>query len=64
MTKTDNRITLENIRFNFNAYKNLSKNELDALSDTASNFLRFIQPFGKKFKLRDFVNIWMVEDRV
>ena len=24
----------------------------------------FVQAFGKKLKLRDLVNIWMVEDRV
>ena len=64
MTRTDNKITLANIRFNLNACKNLSKKELDALSDTASNFFHFIQDFGNKLKLRDFVNIWMVEDRV
>ena len=64
MTTTDNRITLVNIRFNRNAYKNLSKKKLDALSDTASNFFRFIQAFGNKLKLRNFINIWMVEDRV
>ena len=61
---TDNEITLVNIRFNLNACKNLSKRELDALSDTATNFFHFIQAFGNKLKLRDFVNIWMVEDRV
>ena len=27
-------------------------------------FFHFIQAFGNKFKLRNFVNIWMVEDRV
>ena len=64
MTRTDNKITLGNIRFNLNAYKNLSKKELDALDDTAANFFHFIQAFGSKLKLRDFVNIWMVEDRV
>ena len=53
-----------NIRFDLNAYKNLSKKELDALSHTAANFFHFIQVFGSKFKLRDFINIWMVEDRV
>ena len=61
---TDDEITLVNIRFNLNACKNLSKRELDALSDTATNFFHFIQAFGNKLKLRDFVNIWMVEDRV
>ena len=43
MTRTDNKITLCKIQFNLNACKNLSKSELDVLSDTASNFFRFIQ---------------------
>ena len=38
MTRTDNKITFFNIRFNLNACKNLSVDEFDALSDTASNF--------------------------
>ena len=57
-------MTFVDIKFNLNACKNLSKKELDALSNTASNFFHFIQAFGNKLKLRDFVNIWMVEDRV
>ena len=60
MTRTDNKITLFNIRFYLNACKNLSVDELDALSDTASNFFHFFQAFGNKLKLRNFVNIWMV----
>ena len=64
MPRTDNKITLCRIQFNLNACKNLSKVELDSLSDTATNFFHFIQAFGIKFKLRNFVNIWMVEDRV
>ena len=64
MTRTNNKITLVNIRFNLNACKNLSKKELDALNDIATIFFHFIQAFGNKHKLRDFVNIWMVEDRV
>ena len=64
MTRTNSKITLFNIRFNLNAYKNLSVEELDALSDTASNFFHFIQVFGNKLKLCNFLNIWMVEDRV
>ena len=34
------------------------------MRDTASNCFHFIQAFGNKLKLRDFVNIWIVEDRV
>ena len=64
MTRTDNKITLVNIRFNLNVCKNLSKIELDALSDTANNFFHFIRAFGNKLKLHNFVNIWMVEERV
>ena len=64
MTRTDNKITLCKIQFNLNACKNLSKKELDFLSDTATNFSHFIQAFRNKLKLCNFVNIWMVEDRV
>ena len=64
MARIDSKITLFNIRLNLKAYKNLSVEELDALSDTASKFFHFIQAFGNKLKLRNFVNIWVVEDRV
>ena len=52
------------MKFNLNACKNLSKKELDNLRDTARDFFYFIQSFGNKLKLRDFVSIWMVEDRI
>ena len=58
------KIKLVNIKFSLNACKNLSKNELDNLSDTARDFFYFVQSFGDKLKLHDFVNLWMVEDRV
>ena len=59
MARTDSKITLFNIRFNLN-----NADELDASCDTAANFFRFVQAFGNKLKLRNFVNIWVVEDRV
>ena len=64
MTRTDNKITFCKIQFNLNACKNLSKVELDSLIDTATILFHFIQAFGIKLKLHNFVNIWMVEDRV
>ena len=64
MTRTNNKIALVNIRFNLNASKNISKKEFDALSDAATIFFHFIQAFGNKLRLRDFVNIWMIKDRV
>ena len=53
-----------NIKFNLNAFNNLTKKKLDSLSNTATNFFHFVLAFGNKLKLRDFKNIWMVEDRV
>ena len=47
-----------------NACKSLSKNELDNLSDTAREFFHFVQSFGNKLKLCDFVNLWVVEERI
>ena len=62
LTRTNNKITLANIKFSLNACTNLTKNELDNLSDTAPDFFYFVQSFGNKLKLRDFVNLWVVED--
>ena len=64
MNKTDQKITLCKIKFNLGACKKLSKKEIDSLSNTARDFFYFIQAFGIKCKLRSFVNIWMVEDRI
>ena len=44
--------------------KKLTKKEIDSLSDTARDFFHFVQAFGIKLKLKCFVNIWMVEDRI
>ena len=54
---TDNKITLVNIKFNLNFFLNLTKKELDSLGEAATNFFHFVQAFGNKIKLRDFVNI-------
>ena len=64
MIRTDNKITLCKIHFNLGACKTLSQDEVDSLSNTARNSFRFVQAFGIKLKLRNFVNIWMVEDRL
>ena len=64
MTRTDNKITLFNIRFNLNGYKNLYKKGIDALSDTAKNVFHFIKAFDNKLKRRNFLNKWIVEDGV
>ena len=64
MNRTDQKITLCKIKFNLGACKELSKKEIDSLSDTARDFFHFVQAFGIKLKLRSFVNIWMVEDRI
>ena len=64
MDRADNKITLCKIRFNLGAYATLSQDEVDSLSDKARNLFRFIQAFGIKLKLRNFVSIWMVEDRL
>ena len=44
--------------------KKLTKKEIDLLSDTATDFFHFVQAFGIKLKLKNFVNIWMAEDRI
>ena len=64
MDRTENKITLSKIIFNLGACKQQSEDEILSLSETAKNFFYFLQAFRNKLKLRSFVNIWMVEDRL
>ena len=64
MTRTDQKITLCKVKLNLAACRDLTKKEVHSLSDTARKFFQFVQAFGIKLKLRGFVNIWMIEDRI
>ena len=64
MIGTDNKITLVNIKFSMNACKNLSSKEIARLSATARDFFHFVQSFGDCLKIKDSLNIWMVEDPI
>ena len=64
MAVTDKKITLCKVKFNLAASRSLTEDEVNALSDTARNFFQFVQAFSIKLKLRTFINIWMVEDRL
>ena len=64
MDRSDKKITLCKIKFNLGACKQLSEDEVLSLSGTARNFFCFVQAFRNKLKLRSFLNIWMVEDRL
>ena len=64
MDRTDDKITLFKVKFNLSTCKKLSENEVSSLSEKAQNVFYFFQAFGIKLKLRGFVNIWIVEDRL
>ena len=60
MDRTDKKITLRKVKFSLSACKELTEDEMLSLSDSSFS----VQSFGNKLKLRSFVNIWMVEDRL
>ena len=62
MRQTDDKITLVNIKFSMQACKKLTSKEIENLSDTARDFFYFIQAFGNFLKVKDTLNIWIVED--
>ena len=64
MDRTDDKIILCKVKFNLSACKKLTENEINSHSETGRDFFYFIQAFGIKHKLRGFINIWMVEDRL
>ena len=46
------------------ACETLTSKEIENLSDTAKDFFYFIQAFGNFLKVKDTLNIWMVEDSI
>ena len=62
MTQKDNKITLVKIKFSIKACKNLSNKEVENLSHNAWDFFHFIQSFGGFSKVKDFLDIWMVDN--
>ena len=65
MDRTDEKISLCKIKFSLSACKVLTEDEILSLRkprDTSEFY--FIQSFGNKLKLRSFIDIWMVEDRL
>ena len=64
LTRVDNKTALVNIKYSLNAWKNLSENNLDNLRDTATGIFYFAQYFRDNLKLCDFVNLWVVKDRI
>ena len=59
MARTDSKITLFNIRFNLNNYKNPYVDELDTLSDTATNRIQNLNSVTCDiFQLYFYVNLF------
>ena len=54
MIKTDQKITLCKIKFNLGACKELSKKEIDSLSETARDFFLFHSGVWNKVKIEKF----------
>ena len=46
------------------ACKNLSEKEVVNLSDTSHSFFYFVQSSGDFLKVKDYLDIWMVEDPI
>ena len=64
MTQTDDKITLVDIKFSMKACENLSNKKIENLSDTAREFFYFVKSFCDFLKVKNFLNIWMVEDPI
>ena len=57
------KLNLINVNFSANSYCNLTDNEKAWLSDTANDFLHFIESFAKLEK-QNLIHLWLLEDPV
>ena len=64
MKRTDNKLTLINIKFSMKAFAFLKSPEFEGFSKTAEDFFHFIESFGKLHQLKDFVRVWSFEEPI
>ena len=57
------KLNLVNVNFSANSYCKLNDNEKTSLSDTANDFLHFIESFAK-FEKQNLIHLWLVEDPI
>ena len=57
------KLNLVNVNSSANSYRKLSNNEKASLSDTANDFLHFIESFVK-FEKQNLIHLWSLEDPI
>ena len=62
--KKDDKLTLIKRKFSMNGYKKLAEKEIFNLSSAAKGFFHLICSFGKNKNIKNFVNVWMLEDPI
>ena len=60
----DNKLTLLKLKFSMISYENLAENEIKKLLETAQVLFHLIHSFGKNGNIKNFVNVWMLEDPI
>ena len=59
-----NKLILVKLKFLMNSYKNLAKNKIKKLLETAQDLFHLIHSFWKNENIANFVSMWMLEDPI
>ena len=62
--RKDHKLTLIKFKSSMNGYKNLTENKLFNLSGAAQDFFHLIYRLSKNENIKNFVNVWMLENPI
>ena len=63
MKEDKTEINLVNVNFSINSYNKLLEDEQNSLSETANDFLHFIESFAL-YENRKLTHLWLLEDPI
>lgn len=64
MYRTDQKLTLQKLKFSMAGYEGLTNNERMLLSETGREFSHLLESFGKNENITKFLNVWLLEDPI
>ena len=64
LDRTDQKLTLQKLKFLITGYKGITNNKMISLSETARDFFYLLECFGKIELMTKFLSLWLLQDTI
>ena len=64
LDRTDQKLTLQKLKFLITGFKGITNNKMISLSETARDFFHLLECFGKIQLMKKFLSLWLLQDTI